>query len=193
MNAAAFYYDYEDVQTFKRSTAGAIPIQILGNVDEATVKGLDLDVAWRPIAELTLQAGVGLLDSELGPFVNAAGVLQDGNRMPNAPTFSLKAAVSYDIQLPQDFTARVSLQPSHATSTYRDTENTPIARTPGYWTLDGSILLTSPSRPWTVSLWGKNLTDELYLTQVVDVTGLGFGAKIYGQPRTYGLTVGVEW
>lgn len=193
VNVSGFYYDYRDIQTFKRSTAGFIPIQILGNVDKATVKGIDADVSWRPTQDLTLQAAVGILDSELGEFVNAAGVVQDGNKMPNAPAFSFKGSASYDVQLPRDFMARLTIQPSHASSAYRDSENTRIAKTPSYWTVDGNVLLSSAGSPWTFSVWGKNLTDEQYLTQVIDLTGLGFGTKIYSAPRTFGVTLGVAW
>ena len=193
INMSAFYYDYRDVQTFKRSTVGAIPIQILGNVDKARVKGIDADLAWRPLTNLTIQAGLGLLDTHLGDFVNAAGITQSGNRLPNAPTLSFKAAVTYDIAVSGDYVARVSVQPAHATSSFRDTENTRIAKTPGYWTVDGNILLFSPDKPWSVSIWGKNLTNDLYLTQVIDITGLGFGTKIYSSPRTFGATFGVKW
>ncbi len=193
VNVSGFYYDYRDIQTFKRSTAGFIPIQILGNVDKATVKGIDADVSWRPTQDLTLQAAVGILDSELGEFVNAAGVVQDGNKMPNAPAFSFKGSASYDVHLPRDYMARVTIQPSHASSAYRDSENTRIAKTPSYWTVDGNVLLSSAGSPWTFSVWGKNLTDEQYLTQVIDLTGLGFGTKIYSAPRTFGVTLGVAW
>jgi len=193
VNLSGFYYDYRDIQTFKRSTVGFIPIQILGNVDEATIKGIDADVAWRPTPDLTLQAAIGILDSRLGQFVNAAGVVQDGNQMPNAPEFSFKGSATYDLHLPNDYLAQITVQPSHASSTYRDSENTPIAKTPGYWSVDGNVRLSSAGSPWTFSVWGKNLTDERYLTQVIDLTGLGFGTKIYSAPRTFGLTVGVNW
>lgn len=193
VNVSAFYYDYRDIQTFKRSTVGAIPIQILGNVDKATVKGIDADVAWRPTHDLTLQASLGLLDSRLGEFVNAAGVVQDGNSLPNAPELSFKAQASYDLHLPNDYVAQITVQPSYASSAFRDSENTAIAKTPSFWTVDGNILLSSPNSPWTFSIWGKNLTDNIYLTQVIDLTGLGFGTKIYSAPRTFGATVGVKW
>ncbi len=193
VNMSGFYYDYRDIQTFKRSTVGFIPIQILGNVDEATIMGIDADVAWRPTQDLTLQAAIGILDSELGEFVNAAGVVQNGNQMPNAPKFSFKGSASYDVHLPNDYVAQITFQPSHATSAFRDSENTQIAKTPGYWSYDGNIRLSSEGSPWTLSVWGKNLTDERYLTQVIDLTGLGFGTKIYSAPRTFGVTVGVDW
>ena len=39
--------------------------------------------------------------------------------------------------------------------------------------------------PWTVSLWGKNLDDELYRVNIIHF----FGEEVsqFGNPRTYGL------
>ena len=47
-SGSVFYYDYSDVQTFIRDTSGGLPIQRLGNVDEAKIYGLDLDAMWSP-------------------------------------------------------------------------------------------------------------------------------------------------
>ena len=193
LNFSAFYYDYRNIQTFKRSSTGAIPVQILGNVDKATVKGVDVDLSWRPTSKLTLQAGVGILDSALGAFVDAAGVVNTGNDLPNAPKFTFKSAVAYDVDLPADYTARISLQPTHATASFRDSENTVLAKTAGYWTFDGNVTVRAPTSKWSFSVWGKNLTDKLYVVQNLNLVGLGFGAKIYSDPRTFGATLGVEW
>jgi outer membrane receptor protein involved in Fe transport len=52
----------------------------------------------------------------------------------------------------------------------------------GYETGDGH---------WKVMLWGKNLADEYYVTNLIassDTT-----ARFIGRPRTYGLTVGYTY
>ena len=43
---------------------------------------------------------------------------------------------------------------------------------------------------WRVSLWGRNLTDEVYKTRLFDLSGLTFVAQkliSLGQPRQYGI------
>ena len=49
------------------------------------------------------------------------------------------------------------------------------------------MVFTDPSRRWTLSLWGKNLTDELTRTHQTLFLGANFGA--YNPPRTYGLSL----
>ncbi len=39
-----------------------------------------------------------------------------------------------------------------------------------------------------MALWGKNLTDERYVTQGVNSLALGFGFRVYGAPRTWGVS-----
>jgi iron complex outermembrane receptor protein len=54
-----------------------------------------------------------------------------------------------------------------------------------YGLLDGRVTLTPPDRDWTVSVWGKNLTDEIYRTNIIAF----FGDEVsrLGAPRTYGI------
>ncbi|MFM2410893.1 MAG: hypothetical protein RL481_1721, partial [Pseudomonadota bacterium] len=42
-----------------------------------------------------------------------------------------------------------------------------------------------------VTFWGKNLTNKKYVTRSVDFGQLGFAGVIYGDPRTYGLTLDI--
>ena len=57
-----------------------------------------------------------------------------------------------------------------------------------------ALLNTSISylaRDWTVTLWGKNLTDKSYETRGFYFDGQGNGDELYtqqGNPRTFGFT-----
>jgi iron complex outermembrane receptor protein len=63
----------------------------------------------------------------------------------------------------------------------------PEARESGYWLTDARIGIGSQDDRWTVSAWGRNLTDERYRTQVL-FSSVGFG-ETWGGPRTYGVSV----
>ena len=41
---------------------------------------------------------------------------------------------------------------------------------------------------FSVTLWGKNLTNKSYVVRAVDFGALGFATDIFGDPRTFGLT-----
>lgn len=44
-----------------------------------------------------------------------------------------------------------------------------------------------------ITFWGKNLTNKKYVTRAVDFGQLGFAGVIYGDPRTYGVTLDIEF
>ena len=41
-------------------------------------------------------------------------------------------------------------------------------------------------RSWEFALWGRNLTDELYVSQGLDIGVFGLGNRNYNAPRTFG-------
>jgi iron complex outermembrane receptor protein len=42
---------------------------------------------------------------------------------------------------------------------------------------------------WDFSLWGKNIADERYVTQGINQLALGTGNRVYGAPRTWGVSI----
>jgi outer membrane receptor protein involved in Fe transport len=55
------------------------------------------------------------------------------------------------------------------------------------WVLAGNIELSAPSSKWSLSLWGRNLTDE-QVSQTATDNGIGNGYTLTQQPRTFGAT-----
>ncbi len=66
--------------------------------------------------------------------------------------------------------------------------NPPEAQEGSYWIYDAriGIGIGAADDRWNVSLWGKNLADERYRSQVI-FSSSGFG-ETWGMPRTYGVT-----
>jgi iron complex outermembrane receptor protein len=44
-----------------------------------------------------------------------------------------------------------------------------------------------------LTVWGRNLLDEEYRRSGIDFGALGFAGAIYGEPRTYGVTLTFEY
>jgi iron complex outermembrane receptor protein len=188
-SGSAFYYDYSDVQTFIRDTSGGLPIQRLGNVDTATIQGLDLDARWSPPAlpGLDLTAGLGLLKTKLGAFASSGGPVPSGNEMPDAPTASFNLTAAYTVPVSDSLDVRMQVDGHYAGEMFKDALNDPLIATDAYWTWNGRASLLS-GRVWDISVWGKNLTDERYVTQGVNNLALGVGFRVYGAPRTFGIS-----
>ena len=52
----------------------------------------------------------------------------------------------------------------------------------------------APSGNWDIGVWGKNITDELWVTDTLSDPGpLGWGVWVYGAPRSFGATVNWRW
>jgi iron complex outermembrane receptor protein len=75
----------------------------------------------------------------------------------------------------------------YADDMFKDALNDPLIATPSYWVWNARASLFSGA-DWEVAVWGKNLTDERYVTQGVDNLTLGVGFRVYGAPRTYGVS-----
>ena len=73
-------------------------------------------------------------------------------------------------------------------ATWKDAQNLPLQRADGFWVWDARVEMMS-NQGWSVALWAKNLTDERYVVHSTSLISLGFGSRIYGAPRTYGLTL----
>ncbi len=189
-SGSVFYYDYSDVQTFIRDTSGGLPIQRLGNVDEAKIYGLDLDAMWSPpdLPGLELTAGLGLLKTELGAFASSNGPVAKGNKMPDAPEVSFMVSAAYSVELGENTTGRFQIDGRYADDMFKDAINDPLIATASYWVWNARASLALPN-DWEVAVWGKNLADEQYVTQGVNNLPLGVGFRVYGAPRTFGFTV----
>lgn len=194
LSGSVFYYDYTDAQTFIRDESGGLPIQRLGNVDEATIYGADLSAGWHPemVEGLTLTAALGLLHSELGTFVSSGGVVPAGKKLPDAPEVSGTLGASYDMDVAESLTLRLQGEGRYTADMFKDSLNDPLVATDSYWTFNARAILEHRDG-WALSVWGRNITDERYVTQGVNNLPLGYGFRVYGAPRTYGLSLSHEF
>jgi iron complex outermembrane recepter protein len=192
VNAAVFYYDYSDIQTFIAVDIGPFIIQKLGNVDEARVYGVDLEGTWAPTSHLTLQGSVGWLDAELGAFRTLTGDVPKGNKLPNAPDLTLGALARYEAEFSTALGGAIQVDGSYSDSVFKDAINDPVIAQDSYVLVNARVAMFNAARTWEVALWGKNLGDEQYVAQGLN-TGLGAGNRNYNTPRTYGASFTYRW
>ena len=57
---------------------------------------------------------------------------------------------------------------------------------------DASVKFTSADERWDLTVWGKNLSDELYAVHHIDGS-FGGGTKIWAPPRTWGVSFNHHW
>jgi iron complex outermembrane recepter protein len=186
--AAVFHYDYSDLQTFIRVDLGPISVQALGNVPDAEVNGLDASLSWEPLDGLTLQAGLGLLDTELGSFATTAGPIPAGNKLPNAADATGTLRAIYEWPVWNGWTAKVQGGAQYSDAVFKDAINDPVIAADPYWLYDARIAVSDMTGDWELALWGQNLADEQYVVQGLN-SGLGAGNRTYNAPRTFGISL----
>ena len=191
-NVSAFFYDYEGVQIygpiFQHELLG--PLFGITNAGDAEVYGAEFDLLWRVAAGLDIRLGLGLLDTEItDSFVpNVA----EGSNLPNSPDVNFNAGVKYQWNLTPSLVADIMLDTSYKDDVSYDIVNQPMETLEnGYWITNARAGISSANGRWGVHLWAKNITDEVYRTQVL-TSSVGFGEN-YGLPATYGVSVDLNW
>ena len=187
LNTSVFFYDYVDVQTFKRSNTA--PVQFIGNVDQARNYGLDAELAWRGFEGLTLQAGLGLLRTRLGEFIGPTGdPVPAGNRLANAPETTANLLVRYEWPLLSGARVlAVQADAHYSGDTFKEATNDPLIHSEAYTTCNARLALLTAERSWELALWGRNLSDARYVVQGLDIGAFFFGNRNYNAPRTVGV------
>ena len=187
LNASIFFYDYEDMQFY-----GGIfdsPVGTLfgiANVGDSEVTGGEIELAWRPAEGLDVRLGMGLLDTEITRSI--VGGVAEGSELPNSPELNVNGVVRYQWPLSAGLYADVMVDFNYQDEMTFDIVRQPQeAREDSYWLWNARAGVGAASGTWTLSLWGKNLSDERYRTQVL-FSSVGFGES-WGMPRTYGVSL----
>jgi len=207
LNVALFQTRYKDLQIQSFGPpAGCIPsasAPCFGefetfNAGSAEAKGVELEADWLPVEHLNIAITYGYLDAQFrnlylpnaSVFTTVTGEVidlrnQSGQDMIRAPRN--KASLDIKYQLPLG--TRGALEPSASynyTSEQRG-ELEPYAMQPSYGLVDGRLTWISPASDWEIALWGKNLANRLHVEHVYTIANEVFG--VYGDPRTYGVSV----
>ena len=188
-NSTLFTTDYEDLQVVR---FGPVPNSDFGtfvttNVGEADIKGAEFEFNW-VLNQFRLQGHYAYLDTETSDliFEVASGTVDaSGKTLTRAPKNSYNIAAIYDQPLASG-NLQFRLELSHADEQRTDFVDDRIIQDE-YDLVDGRVAWTSNDEKWEVILWGKNLTEEDYISHMY-VIGPG-GIGVWGAPRTYGLSV----
>jgi iron complex outermembrane receptor protein len=191
LNMAAFYYDYSNQQFINVDPLTFA--QTLLNIPKSRIYGAEADLSVRASDKVSLRAGLGLLSTEIKTGTVGADNVA-GNRLSNAPKLTFNAGI--DLTVFDGGSGKLSLHPemSYQTDQYFEVKNISRLNQTGYALLSGHVDWESEDGRWNASIWGKNLTNKQYFTSRVDLlAGFGFDYNHIGNPRTYGITVGMEF
>ena len=202
-NAAIFRMNYDNIviQSFGPAPPGsALPFgAFTGNGGRARVQGIEADVEFRPFPNLTLSGGLGLLDQKFKDFgVGPGGAPIDPSTAHffDSPSTSANAVISYT--LPVDKTHgsfTIGGDWSYRGRNWFDNSNTVVSSQDPYSLFAARISYTTPGGKLTLSIFGENLTNEVYALRTLNLLGSAFGhaGVLFGQPRTFGARIGYKF
>ena len=187
VNMNYFYYDYTDLQVPKTTTgAGGAPAITTLNAAQATVQGFEFDGSFSLTDELALHVGYAYLDATYDTYSFNAALDFSGNEMVRSPKHTFNSTLEYAHPVANGLLRlRGDLSWTDKYFFEADEGLTPGTDQEDYTLLNASATYEFGS--WAVSIWGKNLTDEVFRT-----TTLSFGAftmEYLGLPRTYGASI----
>lgn len=220
INVEAFYWKYSNQQL------AALGLDARGdnafftrNVGKSTIKGIELDLQWKPTGTTLLRSNIQYLDAKYDSFRYNQVDLSAATAPPNfltpitgcGVTQILTPSRSFDIDcsgkqalnapkwtINAGIEQTVSLGGLELTGTadarYRSNRvigfnYLPTGETGDTITLDSSLRLAPEADAWTVTAYVQNLTNEA--VQTLDQLGAGnVEVGSYAPPRTYGVRVG---
>ncbi len=182
-NSALFLMKYKNLQV--QQTLASCLCNVISNAASATIKGIESDLQIAPSRNFHAWVSGTYLDATYDQFV-FAGVNNSGNKLQRTPKFQFAVGAEATLgsgawedalmlRLAYRYQGRMPWAP----------ENTTWEEP--YGTLDGRITFKLPEKNWSVSAFAKNLTNELYRTNII----VFFHDEMssYAPPRTYGLEV----
>lgn len=205
LEGAVFFNDYENLHV--QIVDAATGASILDQAEGAESYGVDLQLRALPTDRLEIVAGVSYLHAEYTDY-QSGGVLlpnppfpgnyaasvvlgmpldMSGNARPRSPEWTASLAANYTIPLSHGelvasgdvfYTSEIFFDPANIASQDE-------------YALFNARLAYNSSSGFSIALWGKNLTDETYLSSaLVGSTAIG---GFWGDQQTYGVTIGMDF
>ena len=190
-NVAVFITDIEDFQANNADDSSGVTITRLTNAGDVTTEGIELDVIWQPLENFQLSGGIAYVKAEIDEFncplnSTVACDARAGLDVPFAPDLKYSLMAQYlipadgmDIILNGSF---VHTDEQQSGLPANDGTVDPRGLLPEYDILNASIAFAFDDDKYRITLIGKNLTDESYVTTN---SGDGFRFQIPREAERY--------
>ena len=203
INAAVFSTDVEDNQFFEFFAGPFGLMRVVTTIEDLEIQGFEMDFNAVVSENMSLFGGVGILNSEI--IRNDHRPSSEGNDAPQTPdrTYNLGTQFEMTVANGIEMTARMDWQHvgEMAFHTLQGQETptiwqvfypgVPIAQNFSKATRDAydtlNLRVSFDAENWGITLWGRNITDEKYLEEVIPAPEFG-GSFIHPAGRdSYGI------
>lgn len=189
LNTALFAARSKDFQYFL--VDGVRLAQIISNIDRVDLNGLDIDWRWLPLRGLEIDGGLGVTDSTIKR--NAAEPGSVGHHTPKSVPYKMNLGVQYGMPLSGGLEGLVRLDWEHRDRKYWHPDNQAVS--PALDLLGLRVGLRGPQDRWSVTLVGRNLTDQQYYADInaSEYSGLPYDIGWRAAGRTVALEARVKF
>jgi iron complex outermembrane receptor protein len=188
LDAAAFHYDFDNLQTLNRYFADDELIVEIDNAAKAEVYGIDTAASLQATDRLSITAALVWLPKReyVEYIVSEGGEDLSGYELPRAPEWSVIASVTYRQPLAHhgELTGRVEY--SYRSGFFYTLDNLATEAQEAYGLLNLLLRFEPPQANWYGFAAGRNLTNEDYFHQV-------FIQAAPGYPDTWEVGVGFRF
>ena len=199
VNGAVFYYKYGDKQVKGRILTDPNilgPIEALVNIPKSKITGAEAQITLRPVRGLMLSAAGTYIDSKVtSDFANYTilGALQNfkGDAFPYTPKWQIVLDGEYRIPASRSVDVVLGANYNYRTKTRAGFGNEDLLKIDSYGLLDLRAGVEAPDGKWRVQLFGRNVTNAYYWTNVAKYFDVV--RRLAGQPATYGVQVGFKF
>ena len=166
------------------------------------IQGFEADFLWQATDQFSLFGGFGLLDSEIEKNLNRP--LSVGNPVPQSPEQTSNFGFQFDVPVNNDVGLFVRADWQHVGDMWFHTlqgEQTPTiwqafffpgittdfskSKRDSYETINMRVGFEADN--WSITAWGRNITDEEYLEEVIPAPEFG-GSFLHQAARSsYGI------
>jgi iron complex outermembrane recepter protein len=160
LNTALFAARSKDFQYFL--VDGVRLAQIISNIDRVDLKGLDVDWRWLPLKRFEVDGGLGITDSTIKQ--NAAEPDTVGHHTPKSVPYKLNLGLQYGLPLGGGLEGLVRLDWEHRDQKYWHPDNQSVS--PALDLIGLRIGVHGPQERWSLTLVGRNLTNQQYYADI---------------------------
>jgi iron complex outermembrane recepter protein len=183
VSAAWFYIDWDDMQLsqFDAMTGGYVV-----NAGKSDSTGAEIEVTAKPVDEVKVFGGIGVMDTEFKRFTDQYGQDDSGQNLPFAPDWTANVGSQLEMDLCEDVQLFARAEYFYVGTFYYDAGN----RAGENYDL-ANFRVGCGGKHWRADLWLNNAFDEHYVPVAFQPSpadpSLFVGES--AAPRTYGFTI----
>lgn len=211
-NAAAFKYDFQDLQQGRSVPAGTSGFTLVyENAASAEIEGFEAEFNYLPTDNLEIFGSITLLDAVFDDYISTdpfdtvfqqlglipAGVDLSqqlaGNSLVQSPETGWTWGASYDFDVGSGWAGAATIAATYKDKIYFTQFNNDNLAQESVTTVNANLAFTSNDGKWIINAWGKNLGDKDVYMGTFILNSSRVNAGFLAPPRTYGVTVGYNF